>query len=59
MVAGQHSGAHADAVDRVLRGGQAGQDDVAHFLVGLTSISLHRGAARGRRLVPGRVAPRD
>jgi len=39
MVAGSIAGAHADAVDRRLRGGAGGQDDVANFLVGLTSIT--------------------
>ena len=60
MVAGSIPGRTQTLSIAVYEAVQAGQDDVANFLVAADLDHLHRGVARGRRrLVPGRVAPRD
>jgi molybdate transport system permease protein len=59
MVAGSIPGRTQTLSIAVYEAVQAGQDDVANFLVGLTSITCIAVLLSAGRLVPGRVAPRD
>lgn len=59
MVAGSIPGRTQTLSIAVYEAVQAGQDDVANFLVGLTSITCIAVLLAAGRLVPGRVAPRD
>jgi len=59
MVAGSIPGRTQTMSIAVYEAVQAGQDDVANFLVGLTSITCIAVLLSAGRLVPGRVAPRD
>lgn len=59
MVAGSIPGRTQTLSIAVYEAVQAGQDDVANFLVVLTSITCIAVLLAAGRLVPGRVAPRD
>ena len=59
MVAGSIPGRTQTLSIAVYEAVQAGQDDVANFLVVLTSITCVAVLLAAGRLVPGRVAPRD
>jgi molybdate transport system permease protein len=59
MVAGSIPGRTQTLSIAVYEAVQAGQDDVANFLVALTSITCIVVLVSAGRLVPGRVAPRD
>jgi len=59
MVAGSIPGRTQTLSIAVYEAVQAGQDDVANFLVVLTSITCIAVLLASGRLVPGRVAPRD
>jgi molybdate transport system permease protein len=59
MVAGSIPGRTQTLSIAVYEAVQAGQDDVANFLVMLTSITCIVVLLSAGRLVPGRVAPRD
>ena len=59
MVAGSIPGRTQTLSIAVYEAVQAGQDDVANFLVALTSITCIAVLLAAGRLVPGRVAPRD
>jgi molybdate transport system permease protein len=59
MVAGSIPGRTQTLSIAVYEAVQAGQDDVANFLVVLTSITCIVVLLAASRLVPGRVAPRD
>src|SRR6185295_11517999 len=59
MVAGSIPGRTQTLSIAVYEAVQAGQDDVANFLVGLTSITCIAVLLSAGRLVPGRMAPRD
>ena len=59
MVAGSIPGRTQTLSIAVYEAVQAGQDDVANFLVGLTSITCIAVLLAAGRLVPGRVAPRE
>lgn len=58
MVAGSIPGRTQTLSIAVYEAVQAGQDDVANFLVALTSITCIAVLLSAGRLVPGRVAPR-
>jgi molybdate transport system permease protein len=58
MVAGSIPGRTQTLSIAVYEAVQAGQDDVANFLVALTSITCIAVLLAAGRLVPGRVAPR-
>ncbi|HEU5293930.1 MAG TPA: molybdate ABC transporter permease subunit [Burkholderiaceae bacterium] len=59
MVAGSIPGRTQTLSIAVYEAVQAGQDDVANFLVVLTSITCIAVLLAAGRLVPGRVAPRE
>jgi molybdate transport system permease protein len=59
MVAGSIPGRTQTLSIAVYEAVQAGQDDVANFLVGLTSITCIAVLLAAGRMVPGRVAPRE
>jgi len=59
MVAGSIPGRTQTLSIAVYEAVQAGQDDTAHFLVAVTSITCIAVLLSAGRLAPGRVAPRD